>query len=181
MIFFLSTARSALFRAVAFPVNCCPSSTNGLTSCQLRYPPTVVTIRWKDGTAFEAEVPTGAKFVIDSHPDHGGRLLGPTPLEALLSSVAACSAIDVLDILKKKRQKVTSYRVEVEGDRPPPGDFPRSYTAIRVKHILGGENLDPDAVARAVDLSDSKYCTVITTLRKGITVTSDWEIEDGSS
>src|SRR5689334_20452441 len=112
----------------------------------------MVTLRWKDGVAFEVEVPTGVKFVIDSHPDHGGRKLGPTPVEALLSSIAACSAIDVLDILRKKRQKVTSYRVEVDGDRPPVGSWPRAFSEIRVRHILEGENLDPKAVARAVEL-----------------------------
>ena len=137
----------------------------------------MVTVHWKDGVAFEAEVPTGAKFFIDSHPDHGGRLLGPTPVEALLSSIAACSAIDVLDILHKKRQKVTGYRVEVDGDRPPPGEYPRAFSAIRVRHIVQGEDLDPTAVARAVELSDTKYCTVITTLRAAPTVTSTWEIE----
>ena len=122
-------------------------------------------------------MPTGVKFILDTHPEHGGQKLGPTPVEALLSAVAACSAIDILDILKKKRQVVTSYRVEVDGDRPPPGEYPRSFSAIRVKHILEGENLDPIAVARAVELSDTKYCTVITTLRAAPHVTSTWEIE----
>ena len=137
----------------------------------------MVTIQWTDGGGFEADVPTGAKFTIDTHPDHGGHGLGPTPVEALLASVAACSAIDVLDILKKKRQNVTSYRVEVDGDRPPPGQYPRAFSEIRVRHILKGENLDPEAVQRAVELSDTKYCTVITTLRAAPTVTSSWEIE----
>ena len=141
----------------------------------------MVTLRWKDGVAFEAEVPTGVNFIIDSHPEHGGRLLGPTPVEALLSSIAACSAIDVLDILRKKRQAVTSYRVEVDGDRPPPGEYPRSFSEIRVRHIISGENLDPLAVARAVELSDTKYCTVITTLRAAPKVTSVWEIEENTA
>src|SRR5438874_2609153 len=85
--------------------------------------PPMVTVRWKDEAMFEADVPSGAKFFLDTHPDYGGRTLGPTPVEALLASIAACSAIDVLDILKKKRQVVTSYRVEVDGDRPPPGNY----------------------------------------------------------
>ena len=139
----------------------------------------MITVQWTgDGGSFAAEVPTGAKFYLDTHPDYGGKKLGPTPVEALLSSIAACSAIDVLDILKKKRQVVTSYRVEVDGDRPPPGKYPRSFSVIRVKHIIKGENLDPIAVARAVELSDTKYCTVITTLRAAPTVTSTWQIEE---
>lgn len=140
----------------------------------------MVTLRWNEGGGFEADVPSGVKFVLDTHPDFGGHRLGPTPVEALLSSVAACSAIDVLDILKKKRQVVTSYRVEVDGDRPPPGQYPRSFSEIRVRHILAGENLDPIAVARAVELSDTKYCTVITTLRAAPDVKTTWHIEDSA-
>jgi putative redox protein len=138
----------------------------------------MITLKWKESGGFEALVPTGVKFMLDTHPEYGGQKLGPTPVEALLSSIAACSAIDVLDILKKKRQVVTSYRVEVDGDRPPPGEYPRSFTVIRVRHILTGENLDTAAVARAVELSDTKYCTVITTLRAAPDVTSTWEIEN---
>lgn len=141
----------------------------------------MVTVRWKDGSAFEAEVPSGARFVLDTHPDYGGQRLGPTPVEALLSSVAACSAIDVLDILRKKRQKVTSYRIEVDGDRAPIGTWPRPFTAIRVRHVLAGEDLDPQAVERAVELSDTKYCSVIMTLRAAPEVTSEWTIEPSAA
>ncbi|MEA2552176.1 MAG: putative redox protein [Fimbriimonadaceae bacterium] len=117
---------------------------------------------------------------MDSHPDFGGQGRGPTPLETLLSSIAACSAMDVIAILKKKRQVVSSYRIEVDGDRPPPGDYPRPFSAIRIHHIVSGDNLDEDAVAKAVALSDEKYCTVITTLRACPKVTSDWIIEVAS-
>lgn len=137
----------------------------------------MVTVRWGGEMVFSAEVPSGVTFVMDSHPDHGGKGRGPTPVEALLSAIAACGAMDVVSILEKKRQVVTSYRVEVDGDRPPPGEYPRPFSAIRVKHIVSGPNLDPLAVKRAVELSDGKYCTVITTLRAAPVVESSWEIE----
>lgn len=127
--------------------------------------------------AFEAEPPSGNKFVFDAHADFGGQNLGPSPLEALLGSVAACSAMDVLSILQKKKQLVKSYRIEVEGDRNPPGEWPRPYKSIRIRHVVEGENLDPAAVARAVELSDEKYCSVIATLRAAPTVSSEWTIE----
>lgn len=137
----------------------------------------MVTVRWDGGAAFEAEVPSGVPLVLDSHPDFGGKGRGPTPVETLLASVAACSAMDVVSILEKMRQKVTAYRVEVDGDRPPPGDYPRAFSEIRIRHVVTGENIDPQAVAKAVALSDEKYCTVITTLRASPKVRSEFVIE----
>src|SRR4051812_2693202 len=102
---------------------------------------------------------------MDSHPDFGGENRGPSPVEALLSSIAACSAIDVLAILRKKQQKVTAYRIEVEGERPPEGQYPRPFTSIVIRHVVTGVDIDPHAVERAVELSDTKYCGVIATLR----------------
>lgn len=103
--------------------------------------------------------------------------MGPTPFEAFMATLAACSAMDVISILNKKKQTVTSYRVEVDGERGPEGVYPRPFLSMTVKHILSGENLDPEAVKRAVELSDSKYCSVIATLRQAPTVTSEWQIE----
>ncbi|MFN3684867.1 MAG: OsmC family protein [Fimbriimonadaceae bacterium] len=138
----------------------------------------MVRVDWKGNMAFEATPPSGVKFVMDAYPESGGSNLGPTPLEAMLSSLAACSAMDVISILRKKKQNVTSYRVEVEGERGPEGQYPRPYLSLTVRHIVKGENLDPAAVARAVELSDTKYCTVISTLRAAPKVESVWQIED---
>ncbi|MCX7800814.1 MAG: OsmC family protein [Fimbriimonadales bacterium] len=137
----------------------------------------MVRVDWKGNMAFEATPPSGVKFVMDAYPESGGGNLGPTPLEAMLSSVAACSAMDVISILRKKKQNVTEYRVEVEGERGPEGQYPRPFLSLTVRHIVKGENLDPAAVARAVELSDSKYCTVISTLRAAPKIESVWEIE----
>lgn len=138
----------------------------------------MVTVNWLDGQAFEAEPPSGNRFLMDAYPKDGEGSRGPTPVETLLAAIGGCSAIDVLSILEKKRQKVTAYRVEVDGQRTPEGEYPRPFASIVVRHIVTGENLDPLAVERAVELSDQKYCSVIATLRTGPTVTSEYVIED---
>jgi putative redox protein len=137
----------------------------------------MLTVNWQGGMAFEADVPSGNNFVMDGIPEIGGQDLGPTPLEAFIASAAACGAIDVISVLQKKRQVVTSYKVEVEWQRPPQGQWPRPIQAMIVRHILSGDNLDPEAVRKAVELSDGKYCSVIATLRHGPAVSSEYRIE----
>lgn len=139
--------------------------------------PTIVT--WKGNLAFEATPPSGQVFRMDAHPDKGGTQ-GPTPMETLLSSAAACSGMDVISILEKKRQKVTAYRVEVEAERVPEGTWPRPFTRIRFRHVVEGENLDPAAVARAVELSDEKYCSVLATLRAAPEIESGYEVVEST-
>ncbi len=126
---------------------------------------------------FESLPPSGNPIRMDAWEEDGGEQSGPTPVETLLSAIAGCSAMDVIMILKKKKQVVTSYRVEIDGERGPRGVYPRPFLSITLRHIVKGENIDPAAVARAVELSDTKYCTVITTLRAAPEVTSEWTIE----
>jgi len=137
----------------------------------------MVTVNWKGGMAFEANPPSGNKFVMDALPEFGGEGSGPSPVEALAGAVAACSAMDVIGILQKQRQKVESYRIEVEWTRAPQGEWPRPITSMVVRHVVKGENLDENALAKAVELSDTKYCSVIATLRSAPVVTSEYAIE----
>jgi len=137
----------------------------------------MVKVDWQGGMAFEAVGDTGTAFHMDAHPDFGGQGTGPSPVETLLGAAAACSAMDVVSILIKQRQELTSYRIEVDGVRPPPGTYPRPFSEITIRHILKGVNLDPALVERAVRLSDEKYCTVVTTLRNAPTVVSEFRIE----
>ncbi|QYK52307.1 MAG: OsmC family protein [Fimbriimonadaceae bacterium] len=131
---------------------------------------------WKGDMAFEASGDSGQSFVMDAYPEAGGHNLGPTPVEALLGSLAACSAMDVISILKKKQQVVTSYRIEVNGVRTIEGEWPRPFEKITIKHIVTGENLSEAAVARSVQLSEEKYCTVMATLRAVPEITSTIEV-----
>ena len=137
----------------------------------------MVTINWKGNMEFEAHPESGNAFTMDAYPESGGHGKGPTPLEAFLSAAGACSAMDVISILAKKKQVVTGYRIEVDGERGPEGVYPRPYVTMRVRHILQGENLDPAAVQRSVELSDEKYCTVLATIRQAPKIESVWEVE----
>ncbi|MBS1717502.1 MAG: OsmC family protein [Armatimonadetes bacterium] len=137
----------------------------------------MVTVQWKGGMAFEAVPPSGNSIIMDSHPDFGGTNLGPSPMETLLAAVGACSAMDVVSILKKKQQEFSDYRIEVVGHRAPEGEYPRPYLKIEIKHIVKGKKLDHAAVARSVQLSDEKYCSVVATLRAAPEVTSSFTIE----
>jgi putative redox protein len=82
----------------------------------------------------------------------------PSPMETVALALAACSAFDVVTILRKKRQEVSAYEVRVEAEqRVGP---PAVYSGVRLLHIVRGHNLDPQAVAQAVELSREKYCSV---------------------
>lgn len=131
-----------------------------------------VSVEWKGGMAFQADPPSGFGFTLDSHPDYGGQGLGPTPMETLLASIAACSAMDVVSILEKKRQEVTAYRIEAHAVRPPDGEYPRGFIEVEIVHHVSGVNLDPAAVERAIELSETKYCSVLATLKGSPKITN---------
>ncbi len=89
-------------------------------------------------------------------------------------ALGSCTGVDVISILKKKRQRVTDYRIEVTGERR--ADHPRAYTKLFVKHIVRGHGVSPQAVAQAVELSDTKYCSVAATLRGAAEIVTTYEI-----
>lgn len=122
-------------------------------------------LEWKGDLAFEITDAEGDKCMMNSDRDAPDHLKGPSPMQALAASIGACAAMDVIAILKKKRQDVTSYRVVVDADRAPEGTYPRPFTSVVVRHIVEGCNLDEGAVKRAVELSDQKYCSVAATIR----------------
>jgi putative redox protein len=137
----------------------------------------VLEVTWKSGMRFDAALPEGGSFTMDANEEHGGTSEGPTPVEALLASAAACSGMDVVGILQKKRLTIDSYRIEVDWNRSRGPEYPRPVTAVRLKHILSGPDLDADAIEQAVSLSDERYCTVIATLRIEVSVSSTWSRE----
>ena len=129
------------------------------------------TVQFVSDDLFVGVTPSGHSITLDTD---SSRSIAPSPTELLLLAVGACTATDVASILAKKRQRVTSYVVEVSGVRRD--EFPRKYTSIKVHHILTGRNLSPKAVAQAVELSDTKYCSVAATLRPGVEIQTSFEI-----
>jgi putative redox protein len=126
------------------------------------------------GMAFRARAGTGYELVLDTSPDHGGAASGFEPLELLAVALGGCTALDVIAILRKKRQVVTGYRVRVATRQAP--EHPRVYTHFVVLHIVQGRALDPRAVARAVELSALKYCPVSTMLAHAAQVVHQFRI-----
>jgi len=98
-------------------------------------------------------------------------------MELLLLALGSCTAVDVVSILTKKRQNVTDYRVEVRAHRK--AEHPRSYDRIEVHHIVTGRNISERSVARAIDLSEQKYCSVAATLRPTAEIVSSFEVIEG--
>ncbi len=125
------------------------------------------------GMAFAAHAPSGHELVLDTGPD-AGHDSGFRPLELLLVALGGCTGMDVIAILRKKRQVVTDYRVRVAGVQAQ--EHPHVYTAIVVQHIVSGPALDPAAVARAVELSAGKYCPVNAMLASACPVTHQYRI-----
>ncbi|MCU0316771.1 MAG: OsmC family protein [Fimbriimonadaceae bacterium] len=136
----------------------------------------MVTVEWKGDFVFEATPESGKLVTMDTFPSEGHDTKGATPFETFLSGIAACSAYDVVLILGKKRQKVTSYHVVIDGERTEEGVYPRPFKSLTLRHVLSGENLDPQVVDQAIKLSDEKYCSAIATVRAAPIVTSAFEI-----
>jgi putative redox protein len=95
-------------------------------------------------------------------------------MELLLLALGSCTGVDVITILKKKRQQVTDYRIEVSGERRE--EYPRSYTRLFVKHIVRGRGVSEAALASAIELSETKYCSVAATLRGSAEIVTSYEI-----
>ncbi|MEK2688511.1 OsmC family protein [Bdellovibrio sp. GT3] len=113
--------------------------------------------RWTGGLGFEAES-RGLKFMMDSRAEAGGQNLGPTPKEALLASICACSGMDVVSILKKMRLDLQSCDVDAQTETTD--SHPAIFTLVRAQYMIKGSNIKPEQVIKAVNLSMTKYCGV---------------------
>jgi len=114
------------------------------------------------GMHFEADTGSGRQFAYDDDPDAG---LGP--LESVLTSLAACSAMDVISIALKKRQGVERYTVHARAEQRE--EYPQIFTRIDLVHEVAGSSIDTEAIKRCVDLSATKYCPVSAMLSSGAT------------
>ncbi|MBI2760062.1 MAG: OsmC family protein [Chloroflexi bacterium] len=137
-------------------------------------------VELQSGMTFLGATGSGHTLLLDSSIEHGGEGLAPTPMELVLLALAGCTGMDVIAMLRKMRQTVTGYEVRVTGDERAT-DHPRVYTAITVEHIVHGPALDDAAVARAVNLSSTRYCPVSAMLGETARVTHSHRTEHDSS
>lgn len=129
------------------------------------------TVKYAGDEFFIGTSPSGHAQTIDTKSD---RRAAPSPLEMLLISVAACTAVDVVSILQKKRQFLIDYKAEITGERRE--EHPRFFTKMHVHHIVYGRDISEQTLAQAIELSDKKYCSVAATVRPTVEITTSFEI-----
>jgi putative redox protein len=115
-------------------------------------------LKWIDGLQFVARAGDGPAVVMDSREGASG----PSPMEMVLMGVAGCTAIDVILILQKRRTNVTDFQVNISGTRAD--EYPRRYTDIHIEYVLSGRGIKPKDVERAIELSETKYCSATASL-----------------
>jgi len=109
---------------------------------------------------------SGTTVALDTTPAVPGTSGGTSPTEMLLLGVAGCTGMDVISILQKKRQQVTAFHLNIKGLRSI--EHPKAYTRIEIEYVVRGHAIAPDAVARSIELSVTKYCSVIASLKAEI-------------
>ena len=139
--------------------------------------PMNVDIVLQDGMKFEARGEDGLAVALDAASEHGGLGSGFRPLELLLVGLGSCTAMDVISILRKKRQKVTGYRIAVSAEQRT-DEYPHVFTHVTVHHIIAGQDVAPEAVRRAIELSENKYCPAYAMLSQAVPISSTWEIQN---
>ncbi len=110
------------------------------------------------GMSFLGHTPTRHQVTLDVDPQFGGANAGPEPLDLVLLAIGSCTGMDVISILRKKRQVVSHYSINVFANQSQ--EHPKVFTEVLVEHVVEGENVDPRAVARSLELSLAKYCPV---------------------
>jgi len=129
-----------------------------------------------EGMTFVAESGSGHAVVVDAAPDVGGKNLGARPMELVLMGTGACSAIDVVHILRKARQPIMGCVIELDSERA--AEDPKVFTRIHMHFVVTGKGLAQAQVERAIKLSKEKYCSATIMLGKTADVTFDYEIRE---
>lgn len=131
-------------------------------------------VKWVGHATFIGKTPSGHNVVMDGPPEGGGRDLGPRPMEMLLLGMGACSAYDVVSILRKARQKIVDCEARITSQRAE--NDPKIFTHIHIHFVISGHELKDKQVIHAINLSAEKYCSASIMLAATAKVTHDFEI-----
>ena len=131
-------------------------------------------VHWKGGLQFEATGAFGHSMVTDVSVEGGGEGAGHRPTELLFWGIATCTGVDVVRILKKQRQELTGLEIEISASQPD--DYPKPFQNIQIYYRFRGKNLDEKKLQQAVELSESKYCSVSETVRRETEITTHIEV-----
>lgn len=131
-------------------------------------------IRWAGGASFIGRGESGHVVVMDGAPEVGGQNKGSRPMEVVLMGMGGCTGLDVIHILRKQRQDVSDCVADIDAERAPTD--PKVFTRIHVHFKVTGRGLDAKKVARAIELSATKYCSASIMLGKTAAITHDFEL-----
>ena len=132
------------------------------------------TVRWTNGMQFSGAGAAGTTITMDSRPEHGGVGAGPSPMETVLLALGGCTGMDVVSVLQKMRAPLEGLEIRITAERAE--EHPRVFTSIALEYILVGTGLRPDQVSRAVELSQTRYCSVSAMLKQVAALTYTWRI-----
>ena len=126
------------------------------------------------GMRFDVETGSGHHILLDAAEHNGGQNTGPQPMEILLVGLAGCAGMDIIAILRKKRQDIAVYEIRIHGERTE--EYPRVFVGITIEHIFTGHAVQPAAVERAIQLTEERYCGASAILGKTAKLTHTFRI-----
>lgn len=132
-----------------------------------------ISLRLIDGLHFIAETPSGHTVDMDSRVDES-EMVAASPMEVQLAALAGCTAMDVISVLRKMRQDVVTYTLDLNGQRA--AEHPKVYTSVDVVHHLSGANIGEENVRRAIELTIERYCPVFNMLYPAVAIRELYEI-----
>ncbi len=132
-------------------------------------------VTWVDRLTFDGTADSGFSIHLGASPTVGGDDDGIRPMELIALGLAGCTAMDVISILRKKRQDVTAFEVRVHAERAE--EHPRVFTAVNIEYLITGREVDPAAVERAIELSETKYCPAQAMFDKVFPITLSYQIQ----
>jgi putative redox protein len=134
-------------------------------------------VKYVDGLQFVGEASSGHAIVMDGEPEFGGNNTAVRPTELILIGLGGCTGMDVISILKKKRQDVRGLEINVSGEKAQ--DYPKRFTDIGIEFVVTGKNISEEAVKRAIGLSMERYCSVKATIEGPAKVHFTYRIVEG--
>ena len=131
-------------------------------------------VNWHGRLTFTGSADTGYSVALGAEPSAGGDGDGFHPMELIAVGLAGCTAMDVISILQKKRQEVTDFEVQVHAEQDK--EHPRVFNDIQIEYIVTGHNVQKEAVKRAIELSETKYCPAQGMLSKVVPIAKTYQI-----
>ena len=133
-----------------------------------------VSVHWQGNMTFTGMSPSGFPVQMDADEGFGGTHAGIRPMEMIALGLAGCTGMDVLSILRKKRQDVTQFEVRIDAPRSP--EFPKVFTGAGITYVVTGRNVEEAAVLRSIELTATKYCPAQIMLEQAVPMDLRYEI-----